>query len=86
MIILDNGISIINNKTDDHVFFRRVTSDKWYVDTPIRLPRFSGLFLASYIDENTVESILRLFFEESDWFCATHWHEAPDLFEEVDME
>lgn len=83
---LDNGISIINNKTDDCVFFRRVALDKWYVDTPIRLPRFMGLFWASYIDENTVESILRLFFEESDWFCTTHWHEAPDLFEEVDME
>lgn len=83
---LDNGVSIINNKTDDCVFFRRVAFDKWYVDTPIRLPRFTGFFWASYIDENTLEAILRLFFEESDWFCATHWHEAPDLFEEVDVE
>jgi hypothetical protein len=81
---LDNGISIINNKTDDCIFFRRVALDRWYVDTPIRLPRFAGLFWASYVDQSIVEVILRLFFEENDWFCATNWHEAPDLFEEVD--
>lgn len=80
---LDNGISIINNKTDDCIFFRRVALDRWYVDTPIRLPRFAGLFWASYLDENSADTILRLFFEENDWFCATNWHEAPDLFEEV---
>jgi hypothetical protein len=83
---LDNGISIINNKTDDCIFFRRVALDRWYVDTPIRLSRFSGLFWASYVDENVVEVILRLFFEECDWFGVTHWHEAPDLFEQVDVE
>jgi hypothetical protein len=82
---LDNGISIINKKTGVCIFFRRVALDKWYVDTPIQLPRFTGLCWASYVDKNTVEAILRLFFEEMDWFCATHWHEAPDLFE-VDME
>lgn len=83
---LDNGISIINNKTDDCVFFRRITFDKWYVDTPIRIPRFRGLFWASYIDERTIDVILRLFFEENDWFCAIHWHESPDLFEEVNTD
>lgn len=80
---LDNGISIINNKTDDCIFFRRVALDRWYVDTPIRLPRFAGLVWASYIDENSADAILKLFFEENDWFYATSWHEAPDLFEAV---
>jgi len=81
---LDNGISIINNKTDDCVFFRRIDSDKWYVDTPIQLPKFDGFFWATYADESTVEAILKQFFAECDWFCVTHWFEAPDLFEQVD--
>lgn len=80
---LDNGISLVNNKTSDCIFFRRVDLDKWYVDTPIRIPRFAGLFWASYIDESIVESILRLFFDECDWFSVIHWFEAPDLFEEI---
>lgn len=39
------------------------------------------VFVGLHIDENTLERVLRLFFEESDWFSIVHWFEAPCLFE-----
>ena len=78
-----NGISFINNKTGDNLFFCRVDSDKWYADTPIRLAKTDGLFWASFVDESTMEKMVTLFFAEADWFSATHWHESPDPFEDM---
>ena len=78
-----NGISFINNKTEDNLFFCRVDSNKWYVDTPIRIQRAEGLFWASFVDESTVKKILELYFAGADWFGATHWHESPDPFEDI---
>ena len=78
-----NGISFINNKTGDNLFFCRVDSDKWYADTPIRLANTEGLFWASFVDESTMEKMITLFFAEADWFSATHWHESPDPFEDM---
>ena len=78
-----NGISFINNKTGDNLFFCRVDSDKWYTDTPIRLAKIDGLLWASFVDESTMEKMIILFFAEADWFSVTHWHESSDPFEDV---
>lgn len=77
-----NGISFINNKTDQSIFFQRLNLDSWYVDTAEKGEGgFTGYFWAATIDTASALAVLRLFFEESDWFSAVTWHRSPDLFE-----
>jgi len=78
-----NGISFINNKTDDSLFFCKIDSDNWYADTPIRLTRYDGLVWTAVVDQQIMKKLLELFFAESDWFSATAWTEAPDPFKVV---
>jgi len=75
-----NGISFINKKTDDSLFFCRMDSGNWYADTPIRLTRYDGLVWTAVVDQQTMKKLLELFFAESDWFSVTVWTEAPDPF------
>ncbi len=78
-----NGISFINNKTGENLFLSRMEYDKWYADTPIRIPSYEGFFWTSFVDLNTMERLLDSFFAEDDWFSVTHWSESPGPFEEV---
>lgn len=78
-----NGISFINNKTGDSLFLCRMDYDKWYADTPIRLPRYDGLVWISVVDQITMERLLGLFFAGSDWFSSTSWFDSPVPFEMV---
>jgi len=78
-----NGISFINKKTDDSLFFCRMDSGNWYADTPIRLPRYDGLVWISVVDQITMERLLGLFFAGSDWFSSTSWFDSPVPFEIV---
>lgn len=78
-----NGISFINNKADRSVFFRRLNLDSWYVETAEKdMGGFTGYFLSATIDTASALAVLRLFFEESDWFGAVAWHKNSGLFEE----
>lgn len=79
---LKNGISFINNKTQDSLFFRRTKINSWYVQTAAH--DGNGSFWTCFIDSESVASLLYLFFEESAWFSAVGWHLEPDLFEEYE--
>ena len=76
---LKNGISFVNNKTGQSLFFRRIKMNFWYVQTAAH--NENADFWTANVESGTAFSVLRLFFEESAWFEAISWHLEPDLFE-----
>lgn len=78
-----NGISFINNNTNDSLFFCRMDSQKWYTDTPIQLSKYDGLVWTSIVDQPTMEKLLESYFAEGDWFSLTGWVESPDPFQDL---
>jgi len=71
---LDNHIGFENHKTDDVVQFIRKGKNNWYVDVPIKINSlWNGYFWGSYSDNKTISNMLRLYFEEVDWFDMLRW-------------
>jgi len=71
---LYNYIGFINHKTNDLVQFIRLTQNRWYADVPIdRGVNWEGYSWSVYGDNKTISNIMRLFFEEVDWFGMLRW-------------
>jgi len=71
---LFNHIGFINQKTDDLVQFIRQRKNRWYADVPInRGKNWEGYSWGAYADNKTISNMMRLFFEEVDWFEMLRW-------------
>ena len=69
-----NGISFINNKTDDSIFCHRLGKEKWLVTTPIKSKGvWTGYQWISYPDIDSIINTLKLYFEEIPWFHILSW-------------
>jgi hypothetical protein len=69
-----NFIGFKNNKNKDLVQFIRIQEDSWYADIPINSGyNWDGYYWAGYGDTKTIASILKLFFEEVEWFDSISW-------------
>jgi len=71
---LFNHIGFRNHKTNDFVQFIRQGPNKWYADIPIDdRVNWEGYCWSSYSDNKTISNMMRLFFEEVDWFEMLRW-------------
>ncbi len=71
---LFNYIGFKNHKTDDFVQFIRQGKNRWYADIPIgEEENWEGYCWGAYSDNKTVSNMMRLFFEEVDWFGMLRW-------------
>ena len=72
-----NGISFINNKTDQGIFSHRLSKDKWLVTTPIKANGiWTGYEWVSYPNTESLINLLKLYFEETSWFQSLTWKEV----------
>ncbi len=71
---LFNHIGFRNHKTNDFVQFNRRGQNRWYADVPIdRGVNWEGYCWGAYGDNKTISNMMRLFFEEVDWFRMLRW-------------
>ncbi len=71
---LFNHIGFTNHKTNDFVQFIRQGQNKWYADVPIDDGvNWEGYCWIAYGDNKTISNMMRLFFEEVDWFGMLRW-------------
>ncbi len=71
---LFNHIGFTNHKTNDFVQFVRHGKNRWYADVPIDDgPNWDGYCWGAYGDNKTISNMMRLFFEEVDWFPMLRW-------------
>jgi len=71
---LFNHIGFINQKTDDLVQFIRQRKNRWYADVPInRGKNWERYSWGAYADNKTISNMMRLFFEEAEWFGLLRW-------------
>jgi len=71
---LSNHIGFINQKTDDLVQYIRQGKNMWYADVPInRGKNWEGYSWGAYTDNETISNMMRLFFEEAEWFGMLSW-------------
>ena len=69
-----NHIGFRNHKTNDFVQFIRQGENKWYADVPIDDGvNWDGYCWTAYGDNDTISNMMRLFFEEVDWFGMLRW-------------
>ena len=69
-----NGISFINNKTDECFFCHRLGNEKWLVTTPIKSDGgWTGYEWVSYPNIDSIIYTLKLYFEENPWFHTLSW-------------
>jgi len=70
----NNGISIFNLRVDDNIFCSRLKEDKWFVLTRILENNvYTGCQWASYSDHQSLLNVIRIFFEEDNWFDMLKW-------------
>jgi len=69
-----NHIGFRNQKTNDFVQFIRQGPNKWYADIPIDdRKNWKGYCWSAYGENKTISNMMRLFFEEVDWFGMLRW-------------
>lgn len=69
-----NHIGFENHKTEELVQFIRKENNKWYADVPIdRGSIWDGYCWGAYSDNKTISNMMRLFFEEVEWFGMLEW-------------
>ena len=71
---LFNYIGFRNHKTNDFVQFIRQGQNRWYADVPIDDGvNWEGYCWTAYGDNKTISNMMRLFFEEVEWFGMLGW-------------
>ena len=71
---LFNYIGFRNHKTNDFVQFIRQEQNRWYADVPIDDEKnWEGYCWSAYGENKTISNMMRLFFEEVDWFGMLRW-------------
>ena len=69
-----NHIGFINHRTEECVQFIREGKNEWYADVPIIINgEWNGYSWSAYSDNKTIANMLRLFFEEVEWFGMLSW-------------
>jgi len=71
----DNHIGFENHRTNEIVQFIRKAKNNWYADVPIKsnVKSNNRLCWGAYSDSKTISNIMRLFFEEVEWFGMINW-------------
>ena len=71
---LFNHIGFVNHKTNENLQFIREGFDNWYADVPINDEKnWEGYCWGAYSDNKTISNMMRLFFEEVEWFGILEW-------------
>jgi len=69
-----NHIGFVNHRTNENVQFIRKKKNKWYADVPIDGGvNWDGYCWGTYSDNKTISNLMRLFFEEVEWFEILEW-------------
>jgi len=69
-----NHIGFTNHRNEDFVQFIRQGPNKWYSDIPIDDGvNWDGYTWSAYTDNKTIANMMRLFFEEVEWFGMLSW-------------
>ena len=69
-----NHIGFVNHRTNENVQFIRKEKNKWYADVPIDSGvNWDGYCWGTYSDNKTISNLIRLFFEEVEWFGILEW-------------
>mgnify|MGYP007044048712 CR=1 FL=1 len=75
-----NYIGFKNLNTEDTVQFMRLKEDYWYVDVPIKNNgSWEGYFWFSHDNSREISEMLKLFFQETDWFGMLTWKLERDV-------
>jgi len=71
---LFNYIGFHNHKNQDLVQFIRKNENNWYAEVPINHGKnWDWYYWAAEADNETIASMMRLFFEEVPWFGMLSW-------------
>jgi len=69
-----NHIGFKNHRTEETVQFIRKGKNNWYADIPIKNNgEWKGYCWGAYSDNKTISNMMRLFFEEVEWFGMLEW-------------
>ena len=69
-----NFIGFQNCSTGEYVQFVRLGNDSWYADVPIKdRGNWEGYLWAGYGNTQSINDMLKLFFEEVPWFDSLSW-------------
>jgi len=69
-----NHIGFVNHRTNENVQFIRKRKNYWYADVPIDGGvNWDGYVWGTYSDNKTISNMMRLFFEEVEWFGILEW-------------
>jgi len=69
-----NHIGFVNKKTHENVQFIRKGKNNWYADVPIDDGvNWDGYCWVAYSDNKSISNMMRLFFEEVEWFGMLSW-------------
>ena len=69
-----NHIGFENHRTHENVQFIRKGKNYWYADVPIIIDgKWDGYCWGAYSDNKTISNMMRLFFEEVEWFGMLSW-------------
>jgi len=69
-----NHIGFVNHNIRETVQFIRKGKNNWYVDVPIDVGvNWDGYVWSAYSDNKTISNMMRLFFEEVEWFRMLKW-------------
>ena len=70
----DNHIGFDNHNTHENVQFIRKRKNNWYADVPIDDGvNWDGYCWGAYSDNKTISNMMRLYFEEVEWFGILEW-------------
>jgi len=70
----DNHIGFVNHNTHENVQFIRKRKNKWYADIPIKKDgKWDRYCWGAYSDNKTISNMMRLYFEEVEWFGMLEW-------------
>jgi len=71
---LFNHIGFVNHKRNENLQFIREGFDNWYADVPIKNEgEWQGYYWGAYDNNKTISNMMRLFFEEVNWFGMLRW-------------
>jgi len=71
---LFNHIGFVNHKRNENLQFIREGFDNWYADVPIKNEgEWQGYCWGAYDNNKTISNMMRLFFEEVNWFGMLRW-------------
>jgi len=69
-----NYIGFVNHNTHETVQFIRKEENYWYADVPINAGvNWDGYIWGAYSESKTISNMMRLFFEEVEWFRMLSW-------------